>query len=123
MITDKDTREIRYRFWNTDHIDSPWMEIGDTSDIKFVERSIGKDKMRFTGLQDKNKKDIYEGDIVRRGSIRKEVKWVICQNQCGFNVGKGAGYLNPKTDTQIEIIGNIYENPELLISTTKENAL
>ncbi len=115
-------REIKYRFWNTDHIEQPWMEVGDTADIKFVERSIGKHKMLFTGLQDKNGKEIYEGDFFHMGD--KKLLHIVVWHDTGF-MGKQNGAYGSYVGLlhwrdRIEVIGNIYETPELLNKRTKD---
>lgn len=63
---------------------------------------------QFTGLKDKRGKEIYEGDILRGGAyLSYEVKWDYEEN--GWNI-------NPYgiNSGEFEVIGNIYENPELL---------
>ena len=76
--------------------------------------------MQFTGLKDKNGKEIYEGDILqnvtkdqRRLSVF-EISWY--QPSCGFvKEKKGEGNMfTLEVSKYLEIIGNIYENPELL---------
>ena len=73
--------------------------------------------MQYTGLKDKNGKEIYEGDIYTQGD--KNIKYVVIFSDAQFvgrQVGNkslaGLSYFMDK----IEIIGNIHESPELLES-------
>ena len=73
--------------------------------------------MQFTGLIDKNAKEIYEGDICivyLQDGLREimVVKWD--EGSCGFRFNGSDGGFWRITHTPIEVIGNIYENPELL---------
>ena len=73
---------------------------------------------QFTGLYDKNYKEIYEGDIVRtlvsRLNATKNKKYrnfVIRYDAPHFCNGYDSILMQP---THMEVIGNIYDNPELL---------
>lgn len=84
----------------------------------FHEKNKNYKIMQYTGLHDKNGKEIYEGDIVKakhRGYIG--IGQVQYDNEyCDYKI-----YINENKDyvplwksVDLEVIGNIYENPELL---------
>ena len=73
--------------------------------------------MQYTGLEDKNGKEIYEGDIVKDDN--KKIHEVRFLNASFVIYGEYNNkiqhwVIGQKKATQLKIIGNIYENPELL---------
>jgi hypothetical protein len=68
---------------------------------------------QYTGIKDKNRKEIYEGDIVLGNGIDIPSKIVWEVNGYGIQ-RKSIIHLTDKAWGSLEVIGNIYENPELL---------
>jgi len=152
-------REIKFRAWDGEKMNyevdmlSKWGAIkkGYSSTPWIKEASAGF-SMQYTGLKDKNGKEIYEGDIVVCSyfkmslginlgvtEVDAELKGVINFNDLslcvtnivsekwshytGYDDGEGSceiTYLHDvyegstEAEMSIEVIGNIYENPELL---------
>lgn len=110
------TREIKFRYWDTKRNQMVgWESIKTFCRFGAVERMKHQIFQQYTGLKDKNGKEIYEGDEFHLGDPR--ITYKVVWHDTGF-MGKqnGAGsFVGLKHwKNRIEIIGNIYENPELL---------
>lgn len=93
------------------------------TEIDFISEYPYLELMQFTGLKDKNGKEIYEGDILESASWTKNTRqkhpyhlvewkgaaWVATEYNGTMKVSPD---LDVKNDW--EVISNIYENPELL---------
>ena len=74
--------------------------------------------MQFTNLKDKNGKEIYEGDIVKNPNMELTIVEYVedmfhLKSTKYPNLSKGNYRLSTYAELGCEIIGNIYENPEL----------
>ncbi|MGU8286404.1 YopX family protein [Clostridium perfringens] len=143
------SRDIKFRIYDTDEKEMFYQEDIDYIDfftgIVFIREEDGYDYlidsrsdgklMQYTGLKDKNGKEIYEGDILRCKCLKKckldscAEKVIQYKNsliewwESGCNLGyrlrdsKGKTMMIKPTHLntmEVEVIGNIYENPELL---------
>ena len=125
-------RKIKFRAWNkVEEKMYNWYEFLNTNmkNTFIAPESTAMILMQYTGLKDKNGKEIYEGDIVKYDEFWRE-------GDCHYNSGVGqilwddeeTGFYLAAKDTYFididlfsltrnldaEVIGNTYENPELL---------
>jgi len=113
-------REIKFRAWclpQRAFIYDPAVSSEDC----YLHR-IFEDKdfiwMQYTGLKDKNGKEIYEGDILSNGNdIIHSISFhdgAFFWGGAPMNIIKNMADLYPTIYKYHEVIGNIYENPEQL---------
>ncbi len=134
-------REIKFRAWNVET-----KEMFPVSDLNFWVDRDGKNgfaigirfedeidplfgdptteciPMQYTGLKDKNGKEIYEGDIVHDSTDSFNRNGLISWQRAGFwyepivpeGMTQFGGYLYQDDLSTVEVIGNIHENPELI---------
>ena len=120
------SREIKFRAWDIDNkkyeYDIAIRPINRVIGIEIFNNEMYPVEFRgiveqYTGLKDKNGKEIYEGDIVKGDMGVFEVKWYDLVAQFMFKPNMSMKYHPPFTSTQLkvmEVIGNVHENPELL---------
>ena len=118
------SREIKFRYW--DIINEAMIE--DAHLLDSLNEKLARPNEyvleQFTGLHDKDGKPIYEGDITNYGII----EWCDCLNWDGGGSTHPGFYFKDKYegydkgglsyhygfDKDIEVIGNIHQNPELI---------
>jgi hypothetical protein len=89
------------------------VRVPDTTAFDYVkyERNPDPIPMQYTGLKDTKGKDIYEGDVIESPADRGVVEFLNGQFVVRYRDGYQDVGFAPSCD---EVIGNVYENPELL---------
>lgn len=137
MMKGVDMRELKFRAWDKTkqkmylfdeiRINNEYNLLGfhEKSCSDYGELDIDEenyDLMQFTGLLDKNGKEIWEGDIVINKYLNQNIVNKVIFNSASFYIDNNerprllGEFISDKDLVcyDLEIIGNIYENPELL---------
>ena len=116
-------REIKFRAWDNDEKEmlqvgqiyfnsgSFWTPTSAPQTRDYLVRDVTL--MQYTGLKDKNGKEVYEGDILLQSGAEKPTQVIWDEETASFT----EFFLDYHADFEpytAEVIGNIYENPELL---------
>lgn len=103
-----------YEVLNID-FDRLWIDISISEELACHCKLDYTKLMQCTGLKDKNGKLIYEGDVIKRANAMNQ-QYTIAWNDKGFwsASGHALSFCVETIMKDYEVIGNIYENPELL---------
>lgn len=113
-------RDIKFRAWDTsDEAGEPantmyYFDLTTTTlNIDWLSRNCPV--MQYTGLKDKNGTEVYESDILRNNvGITVPVHWHEWAWDASTPGGDQEEYVVITDPGSFEVVGNIYENPELL---------
>jgi len=120
-------REIKFRAWDKrcnvmlypDKENPSWVILKHKEMFDIIEL------MQFTGLKDKNGKEIFEGDVLKIHDVKGITADFICEvcwseKELSWSFKEGLLWKRPTEsmwawilDKKLEIIGNKFENPEL----------
>ncbi|MFI3837545.1 YopX family protein [Staphylococcus hominis] len=134
-------KNFKFRAWDKDHKYMEYTDknlivsFGDDGNVDATDLSNiystcngmqNFELMQSTGLKDKNGTEIYEGDIIDKGYLSKVhdeigvVKFDKGVDSDGFHAEVWLGWITDKNSSLLDVhkkckvLGNIYENPELL---------
>lgn len=119
-------RDIKFRIWDGKEMLNDWLVLSQALTMVVATQLArsGIVVMQYTGLRDKNGKDIYEGDLFgiknRSGELEIVGEVIFDTDLAQFTIKYTNGgwgelwqHLIAPTNKAKDVIGNIYENPDL----------
>lgn len=124
-------REIKFRAWYADRkimtdgftLEHLLKTANTQSKTSYAEAALYSNIMQYADREDKNGKEIYEGFIIKCKQIdtgKEKIGTVVFQHGAfwfqphGDNISGGGLLCNC---IEVEVVGNIYQNPDLLTNT------
>ena len=106
-------RDIKFRAWNKRRKEMIFFDLYEHQ-YEYWDY-IKETAMQYTGLKDKNGKEIYEGDVIHRHlNVYFAVRWSNDTWEAYPKYDNQGLYLSASQFIECEVIGNIHENPDLL---------
>ena len=115
-------KELKFRAWDGKKMIEDVIPVSDTDIVELFEHEHQVTEVeaveQYTGLKDKNGKEIYEGDIVTLDDEWEVIKDTDCsvisfENGC-FRVGGGYENEAGRYLSDWRVIGNVHQNADLL---------
>ena len=119
-------RKIKFRAWDKENekmmkvssisLENKEIAVKDFGTYHFF-RIKDIELMQYIGLKDKNDKEIYEGDIVILNDAEEENRCIVKYKYGSYILVDGdlrEDLSNVESDKFLEVVGNIYENKNLL---------
>ena len=112
---DKQINKMRYGDIHLSSSGEPFILHCETGKLLSIEDIDDVITLQCTGLKDKSGKLIYEGDIAKfYDDTLKQIVWLQNDTEACWCAKDNDGYALLGVPKYYEVIGNIYENPELL---------
>ena len=116
-------REIKFRAWDKEnekmmkvsslHLENKEISVKENGTFHLFRM---QDLMQYTGVKDKNGKEIYEGDIVVLNNIENDNMCIVRYEHSSYRL-EGWSLREDLSNVEgrfLEVVGNIYENKNLL---------